>query len=295
VEQGQPLSVAISAEPPLISEDSALLVRLGENSGRLEIVLRELSDSLEASARMSARFRSALAAPLFQGAASLGLLVLLSATVLPNMLELSRSVGTDLGPALSFLSAMIATALDPLVLFVEAQVLLALGFWVRRWGRTVSGRTKLDRWVLAVPVLRTLVLDRAAFRFCQSTGTLLGCGAPMLEALGSAASSAGNTVIRQEIQHAAKLVTDGETLAVALACATRLDRLLVSVVAVGEETGTLPKVLKSMRDVYQHQIEERLEKLLVLMEPFILALLGGVVALLSLLFFVPIMRVMQTL
>jgi type IV pilus assembly protein PilC len=270
-------------------------LRLGETSGQLETVMRELAGTLERSAEVALKFRSALTMPLIQAVGSLVLLVLMVSTLLPGMLDLSKSVGAELGPTLKACFWLASTALDPLVLFAEVQVALALGFALRRWALTSTGRRALDGLVLKLPIARNLALDYAAFRFSQGMGGLLGCGCTMVAALRSVAETMANSVLRSEIHAVADRVTQGDSLTLALVSESRLNPLLISVVAVGEETGALHRLLQQMSHYYQQEIEDRLDAMVVLLEPLILGLLGAVVAFLSLLFFLPIMKVVQSL
>ena len=296
LERGQSLSVALSSAPsPVITAQSAQILKLGETSGRLDVVLRELANSLEASAELAKRFKSALTLPAFQAVFSFLLLGVMVSTLIPPMLNLSQVIGADLGPLVKGCLALVVILLDPWTLFGLAQLSVAVAFLVRRWLATESGRLTFDKALLRLPVVGPLLVDQAIFTFAQGLRALLNCGSGMVPALRGTADTITNTALRAELDEVVARIVDGSSLHQALRLETSFDPIFISVVAVGEETGSLPLLLGRMSGFFQKRVEDRLDLLVSLLEPLILGLLGGVVTLLSLLFFVPIVKVIQAL
>ena len=139
------------------------------------------------------------------------------------------------------------------------------------------------------------MLDSAAFRFTQGMGLLLNSGSSPMSALKSVAETLDNVVLREQLTEVGDRVFAGDSLAQALRVSTTLDPLLISVVEVGEETGRLPSLLQSMAPFYQERIGDRLEAALAVFEPLMLATVGLVVGVLSLMFFHPLMRIVEKL
>jgi type IV pilus assembly protein PilC len=295
LERGMPLSAALAGTPRLISRQCEEIVKMAEANGQLEVALRQMADSLEQGADLSQRFRSALIVPVFQMVGSVLLLFLLVMFLLPGLLEMAGGLQADIGPLPRAAFAVASLALDPLVMVAELQVAVALALGFRRWWSTPSGRRSVDQLLLRTPLLGRLMLDSAAFRFTQGMGLLLNSGSSPMSALKSVAETLDNVVLREQLTEVGDRVFAGDSLAQALRVSTTLDPLLISVVEVGEETGRLPSLLQSMAPFYQERIGDRLEAALAVFEPLMLAAVGLVVGVLSLMFFHPLMRIVEKL
>lgn len=295
VERGRPLSSALAGNPRLLSPQCEEVVRMAESNGQLDVALRQLADTLEKAADLAQRFSMALIVPVFQIVASLLLLALLVVMLLPGLLDLADGLGADIGPIPRALFWLASLALDPLVILAEVQVVFACLFAVRRWWQTPEGRMWTDEQLLSAPLLGALLRDVAAFRFSQDMSLMLHCGSTPMAALKSVGETLGNMALRDQLDEVGQRVYAGETLAQAMRASTCLDPLLISVVAVGEETGRLPALLARMAPFYQERVEQRLEAALDVFEPLVLGIVGIVVGILSLMFFHPLMRIVERL
>lgn len=295
VERGRPLSSALGGKPRLLSAQCEEIVKMAESNGQLDIALRQLADTLEKTAGVAQRLSSALIVPAFQVTGSLLLLALLVVLLLPGMLELANGLGADIGPLPRALFSLASLALDPLVILAEVQVVLASVFALRRWRQTPEGRLWMDQQLLSLPLLGALLRDVAAFRFAQDMGLMLNCGSTPMSALKSVGESLGNAALREQLEEVGHRVYAGETLAQALRASTCFDPMLISVVAVGEETGRLPSMLSRLAPFFQERVEQRLEAALDIFEPLVLGIVGLVVGVLSLMFFHPLMRIVEKL
>jgi type IV pilus assembly protein PilC len=154
-------------------------------------------------------------------------------------------------------------------------VVLVLG--IRRYYATPGGRLNLDRLMLAFPVLGDVIRKSAVSRFTRTLGTLIASGVSILDGLEITAKTAGNRVIHDAIMESRSSIAGGETIAAPLQKSKVFPPMVISMIAVGEQTGGLDEMLGKIADFYDEEVDAAVENLLSLMEPVMIVLLGVVV------------------
>ncbi|HLP00515.1 MAG TPA: type II secretion system F family protein [Opitutaceae bacterium] len=291
---GETLSVAMARHCRVFPPVYTGMVRAGEAGGRLEVALLQLARFLEKSERIRRRVKAALYYP----AAVLTVTVLILAGLMVFVVPRFRVIFHEQlrGAELPALTRAVLAASD----FVGANIgWIILGAAVLAGvravlGATARGRLCFDEIALRTPGLGGLRRKTAVARFARTLGTLLGNGVPILAALEVARDTAGGAVFATALDRVRAQVQSGATTAVALAEARRFPELLVNMVAVGEETGTLAEMLGRVADAYEEEVDAAVGGLTALLEPLLIVFLALTVGTIVIALFLPIVRIIQT-
>ena len=291
VVQGQSLHAALGAHPRLFPVIYVNMVQVGENTGTLDQVLQRLADFLEDQAKMRSRIQSAMAYPILMTIIGIGVLFLLFAFVVPKVVRMLE----DLGQTLPLPTLLLIRTSDFLSSWWWVFLLLAiLAFWaLSRWAGTETGRLKLDRLMLKLPLFGRLNLLVATARFTRTLGTLLRSGVPMLKALEISTNLMQNRVLRQVLEETSVAVREGEGLAPPIRRSGVFPPMVAQMAAVGERSGELEDMLFRVADTYEHQVDMTLNGLLSLLEPLMILVMGTVVGFIVLAILLPIFQASQ--
>ncbi len=304
-EEGQTLKSALAAARDAVREGSSLadalrqstrvfsqlyvnMVSAGEVSGTLEITLSRLADFLEEQTRFRNRLAAALAYPALMTLIGIGVLFFLFSFVLPRVVGMFE----DMRQQLPF----ITLALLAVVRFLAGYwwlILLAAGaafYYLRRYFRTAEGKERLDSWLLRAPVAGTLIRMISVSRFTRTLGTLLESGVPALTALDIVQSVIGNTILAEAVRKARENVREGESIADPLRRSGLFPPVVVQMVAVGEKSGELEKMLLKVSDSFDRTVESRISALMSLVEPLIILVMGLVIGVIVIAILLPILQ-----
>ena len=288
VREGASLADALKANPRVFSQLYMNMVSAGEASGTLEITLDRLADFLDDQVRFRGRFAAALAYPALMTVIGVGVLFFLFAFVMPRVVGMFQ----DMKQQLPF----ITLALLWVVKFFSTlwwAILIVLGgiaYYVRRYVATPAGKAWLDSRMLRLPVFGSLIRMIAISRFTRTLGTLLQSGVPTLTALDIVRSVVGNTVLADAIQKARENVREGEPIADPLRRSRLFPPVVVQMVAVGEKSGELEKMLLKISDSFDRTVETRITALMSLLEPVIILVMGLVVGFIVIAILLPILQ-----
>lgn len=291
---GEALSQAMARHRRVFPEVYVGMVRAGETGGRLEVALLQLARFLEKADRIRRRVKAALYYP----TAVLVVTVLILAGLMLFVVPKFRIIFQEQlrGAAMPGLTQAVLAASD----FVGANIgwiaLAAGGAFALRAaaGATAGGRLLLDRAALRVPGLGELRRKTAVARFARTLGTMLGNGVPILQALQVARDTAGSAVYARALDAVRERVQAGTAVAAALTATRCFPDLLVSMVAVGEETGALAEMLGRVADAYDEEVDTAVGGLTALLEPLLIVFLALTVGTIVIALFLPIVRIIQT-
>lgn len=276
VEAGQSLSEAMIKHPKIFPPIFYNMVRAGETGGVLDEVLLRVADLFEADAALKGRIKSAMTYPV----AMLGLvLVILAAMmifVVPTFEQMFASMGGKLPlPTQILVNISHGATSWPGLVFVVVVVAIVIAF--RTWKNTDSGKYIWHGILLRMPIVGTLQRKTAIARFTRTFGTLVAAGVPILSAMDIVADTAGNEVVARALKNARAAIKEGETIAKPLSESPVFPSMVVQMVAVGEETGALDQMLAKIADFYDEEVAAAVDSLTSLLEPIMMASLGGVV------------------
>ena len=275
VEAGNTLADALRKHPKVFSDLYVNMVAAGEAGGILDTILLRLATFLEKNDALVRKVKGAMVYPgAIMSVAGVAIAVLL-VFVIPVFQEMFASVNMDL-PAPTRLVIGLSNLLVrwwPLILVGGG----GLAFAFRQYYRTPGGRKMVDKGLLHSPVLGDMLRKAAVSRFTRTLGTLISSGVSILDGLEITAKTAGNMVIHDAVMESRQSIAGGETISGPLQESGVFPPMVISMVAVGEQTGGLDDMLSKIADFYDEEVDVAVSALLSLMEPIMIVVLGVVV------------------
>lgn len=269
--------------PPIYSTS----LRAGERSGDMEGVLRRFLRYQKMIVALRKRVVSALIYPLILMLLSGTMIFVMLTWVIPKFAEFFEGFGATL-PWFTVVMITVATTLRDNVLFIGVGV-IAAAFLLHKWINT-AGRMVWDRVKLHIPLVGGVLHRFAIMQFTQSLGTLLSGGTPMVPSIEIASQSVTNQLVSTKIAGIVQNVREGEPLWRSLDSTGVISDLAIEMIKVGESTGALTEMLTNVSEFYDEEIEARLSRLVTAIEPLILVIMGGVIAVLLYAFYLPLFR-----
>jgi len=275
VREGASLADALKENPRVFSPLYINMVSAGEASGTLDITLDRLADFLDEQVRFRGRIAAALAYPAFMTIIGLGMLLFIFSFVMPRIIGMFQ----DMKQQLPFITLMLLGVVRFLSSFWWVLLLALAGgaYYFRRYARTPVGKENIDARLLRLPVFGSLIRMIAVSRFTRTLGTLLQSGVPTLAALDIVRNVIGNSVLANAVQKARENVREGEPIADPLRRSGLFPPVVVQMVAVGEKSGELEKMLLKISDSLDRTVETRLTGLMALLEPVIILAMGLII------------------
>jgi general secretion pathway protein F len=288
VREGASLADALRENPKAFSQLYINMVSAGETSGTLEITLDRLADFLDEQVRFRGRISAALAYPAFMTVIGASMLFFIFSFVMPRVVGMFE----DMKQQLPLITLILLATVRFLSSFWWAILLVIAGgvYYVRRYLRTQAGREAFDARILRMPVFGSLIRMIAVSRFTRTLGTLLESGVPALAALDIVKSVVGNTVLANAIQKARENVREGEPIADPLKRSGLFPPVVVQMVAVGEKSGELEKMLLKISDSFDRTVETRITALMALMEPVIILAMGLIIGFIVIAIMLPMLE-----
>jgi len=289
--QGSAFHVALQVHPNVFPPIYTNMVRVGEASGTLDKVLLQLAEFTDEQARFNAQLKAALTYPILMFFVGSGVLLFLMTFVVPKITRMLE----DLEQALPLPTLLLITFSRFLATYWWMLLLIAIlfAFVVKRFSLTVKGRLWFDRVKFRLPLLGPLALYTATARFARTTATLLHSGVPLLTALEIVQNLLGNNYLQQALEVVREKVTEGAGLSEPLYEAEVFPAMLSQMAAVGERSGELEGMLFKVAEIYEHQVQTKLNGLMALLEPLMILLMGTVVGFIVLAILLPIFQASQ--
>jgi type IV pilus assembly protein PilC len=293
VESGLSLADAMSRHPKAFDALFTNMIAAGEAGGILDAILKRLATYIEKAVKLKGQVKSAMIYPI----AVIVIAAVVVGAILWKVIPTFATLFAGLGAELPLPTRIVIAMSNGLVRFGPFLIagLVGLGFAFRSYYATPNGRMMIDSIVLKLPVLGLLMRKIAVARFCRTLSTLLSSGVSILEALDITARTAGNAVVEQAINTTRKSIEGGETIANPLRQTAVFPPMVVQMISVGESTGALDTMLSKIADFYEEEVDVAVAGLLTLLEPIMIALLGGVVGGIVIAMYMPIFALISNL
>jgi type IV pilus assembly protein PilC len=286
VESGMSLADAMKRHPKTFDSLFTNMIAAGEAGGILDTILKRLATYIEKAVKLKGQVKSAMVYPIAVVVIA-GLVVgVILWKVIPTFANLFAGLGAELP-----LPTRIVIALSNGLVAYMPFILVGIGasVWgVKAYYGTAPGRRQIDALLLRTPVLGLLLRKIAVARFCRTLSTLLASGVSILEALDITARTSGNAVVEEAIFSTRKSIERGETIAQPLKDTAVFPPMVVQMIGVGEATGALDTMLGKIADFYEEEVDVAVAGLLTLLEPIMIAFLGGVVGGIVIAMYLPI-------
>ena len=291
VREGNSFAQSLSAHPAVFSPLFVGMVRAGEVSGTLALTLSRWADFSERQVEMRQKIRAAMTYPIFMFIIGIGILFFLMTFVVPTVTQ----IFADLGQALPLPSRILIQVSGFLSHYWWACLAVAvlIIFWVRKMLAHESGALYWDRLKLKLPLAGPLWKKLAISRWARTLGTLLSGGVPLLQALEFSQGVVGNRLLLQALEQARERIREGAEMAFALRKCSFFPSVVLEMVAVGEKSGELQKMLERIAQSLETEVEADLRGLMALLEPIMILVMGVGVGFIALAILLPILEMSQ--
>ncbi|MEO0649902.1 MAG: type II secretion system inner membrane protein GspF [Planctomycetota bacterium] len=288
ITQGTSLGDALGEHPELFSQLYVNMVRAGEATGQVDIVLSRLADFLQAQRALQRKVVSALTYPAMM--ITLGIIVVgvLMAFVVPKITAMLEDTGQELP-----LPTKILVSISDFVKVYWWAMLLGVAltsFLIERYYKTPRGRMRIDRFLLRVPLIGELLRKRSVSRFSRTLSTLLSSGVPAVQALDITAEVVGNQVLAKATREIKDKIVEGTDFATPLKATGVFPPTLGYMVSVGEASGELEQMLDRVADGYDEEIDVVTERVTTVLEPIMIVFLAVVVGYIVISIVLPILQ-----
>ena len=286
VESGAALADAMKKHPRAFDALYSNMIAAGEAGGILDTILKRLAVYIEKSVKLKGQVKSAMIYPI----AVICIATIVVAAILWKVIPTFAQLFAGLGAQLPLPTRVVIAASDNLVAYGPFIVggLVVVGYLLKRYYETPAGRYQIDSLSLKAPILGMILRKIAVARFCRTLSTLLSSGVPILDGLDITARTAGNAVIEEAIQKTRASIERGETVSAPLRETNVFPSMVVQMINVGETTGALDAMLGKIADFYEEEVDTAVAGLLTLMEPLMIAVLGGIVGGIVIAMYMPI-------
>jgi len=289
VETGTALSTALARHPRVFPPLMINMTKAGEVGGFLDEVLVQVAENYEAEVKLRGKIKSAMTYPVVVFIMAIlgvtGMLIF----IVPVFAKMFQTLGGQL-PAPTQVLVFMSTAMRWSAPFLLVAVIAGAVVW-RRVKHTERVRNFLDPLKLKVPVFGMLFQKIALSRFARNLGTMMKSGVPILQSLDIVAETSGNVVLARAVRDVQASVRSGESLAGPLTQHAIFPPMVVQMLAVGEDTGALDTMLHKIAEFYDQEVEATTESLTALIEPLMIAVLGGIIGSMIIALYMPIFKI----
>lgn len=274
IENGLPLSQALTKHPKVFPSIAANLVMAGENTGELDLVMDRLADHLEKKAALKSQTINAMFYPAIVILAAVGVFIFLVVKIIPAFAKFFAGKGRGLPPSTQFLIDLSAFFVSYGLYILGFLILVLIGLLITY--STDQGRYKLHHLLLRLPVLGKLMTVAAMAQLTWILSMMLRSGLTALDALKISAQVIRNRVISDKLSAASEQILAGKDLSGSLQH-PRIPGIVTQMIAVGERTGTLDNVLEQLGNYYEERLQLGIRRLSAMMEPALILVIGGMV------------------
>ena len=292
VQKGSSLADAMEKHPEIFPPMYSSLVRAGETGGMLEEVLWRICAFGEQEEELRGKAISAMIYPAFLSVIGTGAIFILVSFVFPKFVKIFE----DFNAQLPLPTVIVMKVCDFMGTWWWAVILgiIALLVLLFRYYRSEHGRRQFDTFFLRVPAVRTLIIKYEMAKFTRTLGTLLDNGVPVLTSLNITAETMGNRLIRDNVASLHKCVTEGESISEAMRDAQLFPPMVVSMFAIGEESGRIGSVAKRIADAYDIEVDRAVKGLTSLFEPLLIVIMGVIIGFLVIAMLLPMLTLSST-
>ncbi len=292
VQGGSSFYEALARHPRVFNQFFLSMVKAGEASGMLDTILDQVATYLEKSASIRRKVKAATMYPAVVTVVATLIMILIMWKIVPVFEDIFKDLGEEL-PALTKMVVAISR-------FIRERWYVAIAGGVGgyillvQWGRTKSGRRRIDSWKISMPVFGPLLLKVAIAKFTRSLGTLMRAGVNILGALEIVAKTASNVVIEEAIMSTKVSIQGGDSITKPLVESGVFPPMVTRMIEVGEKTGALENMLHKVAEYYEDQVDTAVAGLTSLIEPLLIVGLGIAIGTIVIAMFLPLIKMIES-
>ncbi len=288
VETGMTFADSMKKHPKVFDNLYCNMIDAGEMGGILDTILNRLAAFMEKSMALRKKIKGAMTYPII----CLCIALVITAVILIFVVPVFAKMFADFGSALPAPTQFVVDASNFVkgnffLMFVALALVVVV---IRKIYNTEQGRKKIDILLLKAPVFGPLIRKVAVAKFTRTLGTMLHSGVPILESLSVVGKTAGNKVIEQAVFRVADSITEGRSIAEPLEETGVFPSMVVQMINVGESTGALDTMLEKIADFYDEEVDQAVENMTAMIEPFMMVFLGGLIGGLVIAMYLPIFK-----
>ncbi len=288
VETGTTLADAMRKHPKVFDNLYANMIEAGELGGILDTILQRLAAFKEKSMALQKKIKGAMTYPTICLGISILILVIILVFVVPVFEKMFREFGAAL-PAPTQIVINISNFCKANIVYLLIAMAMLVWAFKRLYG-TEKGRLKIDATLLKLPVFGPLIRKVAVAKFTRTLSTMLQSGVPILDALRVVGRTAGNKVIERTVFRVADAIAEGRPMAEPLDESGVFPNMVVQMINVGESVGALDTMLEKIADFYDEEVDQAVENMTAMIEPFMMVFLGGMIGGLVIAMYLPIFK-----
>ncbi len=292
IQGGSSFSEALGHYPKTFTHTYCQTIKASEQAGHLETGLKQSASYLEKQAAVNQKIKRAMIYPAFVLLMAAGISILLITVALPPLINLFKSLGADLPWMTKLLITVASFFLDNgLYVLGGILIIIMLSIFLLRLPSVKAAR---DRFMLKIPAIGNIIIERSMQYFCQTTAMLLQAGLRLPAIMDIIIQTSRNRIIRQALSRVRDSLMQGEGLSKPMGEDTLFPPLLVEMVVVGEKTGALDSTLVTVADFYEKKVSRRIDSLVAMIEPVLTVIVGLVVIFIALSMITPLYSVLRS-
>ena len=274
LQKGAIFSTALQKHGEAFPELFISMVRSGELTGNMDGVLNNLSTHYQKEARLQAQIRSAMIYPIIVLIVAIGVTVFMLVKLVPMFKSFFR------GKALPGITQFVVNLSDFMIAkwYIIIAVVVGVAFLINRYVSTPVGRMQFDTNKLRLPGVGSLMKTIASSRFASTLSVLISSGIPIIQAIESSGQVTNNVFIQKNMTYAIDNIKKGSPMSVELKKLEIFPPMMISMLKIGEESGAIDSMLQKTSDFFEEELEEAIKRMTSMMEPLIIILVGGIVA-----------------
>jgi len=292
VEGGSTFAEALAKHPKVFDTLYTNLVAAGEVGGILDTILNRLAVQLEKADKLARQLRGAMVYPATVSTIACAVIVLLLVKVIPVF----EKMFADFGGALPGPTQMVinfSEFLQAWIMYILAGIAIFVSLFKQAYTRSVPFHYNVDKLKLKLPIFGDIIKKVAVARFTRTLGTMVASGVPILDALDIVAKTAGNLIIEEEVQKTRSSIAEGKTIAEPLQESKVFPGMMVQMIAVGEETGSMEIMLNKIADFYDDEVDVAVGALSSMLEPVMMVFMGGSIGTILIAMYLPIFSIAE--
>ena len=289
VEGGSSLAEALAKQPLYFDDLFVSLVEAGEQAGALETLLDKIATYKEKTEAIKKKIKKALTYPAAVLVVAFIVTTILLIFVIPSFEDLFKGFGADL-PTFTRMVIDLSAFVRSEGVIIATMIGAAIGAFLYFKKRSRAFRHFLDRLALKVPIIGPIMQKASIARYARTLSTMFSAGVPLVEAMESVAGATGNIVFEQAVLRMRDEVSTGQRLQQAMENTDLFPNMVIQMIAVGEESGSLDQMSAKVADFYEEEVDNAVDNLSALLEPMIMAILGVLVGGLVVAMYLPIFK-----
>ena len=286
VQKGQTLSDSISEYPKVFNQLSCALILAGETGGNLPDALYRLAEYFDNRDKLAKKVKGAMAYPIFVFSFIIIIVVFIMAFVVPRFRDIFDQIGGEM-PAFTEAFMNVYDIMKNYAPHIFGAVVLIVIFTILI-SKTKKGHYLFSRMALALPLMGKILSQAFVATFCKTMGTLLAAGVSVLEVFDILSTISSNDVIKSAVTRTREQIVGGSNLSISMTEAGFFPNMVVKMMQVGEESGSLPKVLERTAMYYERKVDSTITTVMGLLEPIMIVVVGGIVLIVVLALYLPI-------